>query len=181
MIAPSIKKLPFCPIDLSDTKLTSISNPTQLFPTSLSPPTTLTSLIVKLLESGANLEADMRLYLKSLLFGSLHNDPLLTWLVSETVVQNLQRLPVSQVCLYYLAALGYHDPLETLCKKFAVDPNGLNGLALCVACRDGRVEVVRVLVRYGATGSIRESMPLALARKGGFVEIVGLLEGTMKG
>jgi hypothetical protein len=61
-----------------------------------------------------------------------------------------------------------------------VDARSLNNLALLAACRDGRTEVVRVLLKYGAEPTARDGMPLLLARNNERLDVVKVLEEAIR-
>ncbi|KAJ3272239.1 hypothetical protein HDU76_010950, partial [Blyttiomyces sp. JEL0837] len=128
----------------------------------------------------STIEADITLYLKSILFGSHQFKPNLVWLVNETHNSTTKKITAGYAALYFSASNGYHDVCKILLEEGNVDVGSFNHLVMCVAARDGWSSVVEVLVGFGGDPEARDGMPERVAKMGEHEKVLKVLEGLKR-
>ncbi|KAI8617500.1 hypothetical protein BC830DRAFT_97361 [Chytriomyces sp. MP71] len=156
---------------------------------------TFPHLLGALLQAGADVQADMTLYLKSLLFGSLSasaETAPLAWLVNEhhrrqgarmdaeafgTRIEQRSEADYEEgdgiragfAAAFLCAHRGLCDGLRVLAVQGKVRVGGFEGLLGMMAARDGRLDVLQVLQESGVDLGQREGRAVELAERNGHI------------
>ncbi|RKO89865.1 hypothetical protein BDK51DRAFT_27658 [Blyttiomyces helicus] len=156
--------------------------PTASYPSQPSSTTLPPSVVRALLAAAPDLEADMSLYLRAQLFGgpgSASSKIEIGWLLNEAY-----RAPYIQcgvAALFFASWRGHVDAVVALLDHVPavgprLDASALDHVALVVAARDGKADVVEVLLRHGASAKARDGLARKVASRGGYADVVKLLD-----